>query len=230
MAQRLAGITGRSPHVCKLWLRKFDNDIQRVIAHAAKAPTRSQVPITVADRTFPNHMAFAHYIQTNYGPTACAVKHWLSSWHLSPEQCLERARAYRKKHRKPVKREGEVVLFGWHFASPNALCTYYKISYPRFRAEWRARAPGTPAHAIPSCMLALAQLWELGRLDERNRHPPEVEARLPKSCLPTNPTINEKVLTTYERRHLDCLQPEGVMTERRHGLAWLDRMRHRVAS
>ena len=38
------------------------------------------------------------------------------------------------------------------------------------------------------------------------------------------------LISPYERRHLDCLQPEGVMTERRHGLAWLDRMRHRVAS
>jgi hypothetical protein len=123
-----------------------------------------------------------------------------------------------------------MVLFGWRFRSPAALCMYYRINVDHFRTEWRARTPGTAAYAMPSVMRGIAVLWELGRLDERNRQLPEVEKRLPKSCLPTNDVLDEARLSEYERRNLDCLQPEGVVTERRHGLAWLARMRQRARS
>jgi hypothetical protein len=230
LAAHLAEITGRPRNSCRNWLQEFGNDAAKVIEYARTAPVRPQkTSVSIGGRTFPSHTAFGRYVQTNYGLAAQTVSVWLSTGR-TPEQCLQRARAYRKRHRKPRQFSGEVVLFGWHFRSPFSLCTYYKIPYARFIAEWRARAPGTPVHNIPACMQALARLWEAGRLDERNRHPPEVEARLPKSCLPTNATLDKTALTAYEHRQLDCLQPEDVMTERRHGLAWLAKMRQRTAS
>jgi hypothetical protein len=224
LARHVAAVVGRSWFTCREWLRRFDDDVESVIAHAAKAPTHAWVPITIVGRTFPSQVGFARYLQKNYGVTVDAVSGWLQAKHLSPEHCLERARAYRKKHRKPYQHGGEMVLFGWHFRSPAALCTYYRISYERFRREWRERAPGTPVHAIPACMIALAQLWEMGRLDERNRQPPPIEARLPPACLPTNAVLDEAALATYERAVLDCLQPAAARTPRREGLAWLAHM------
>jgi hypothetical protein len=72
-------------------------------------------------------------------------------------------------------------------------------------------------------MIAVARLWEIGQLDERNRPPPRIEARLPKTCLPTNAVLDEAALTAYERAVLDCLQPAEARTPRREGLAWLAR-------
>jgi hypothetical protein len=226
LAEHLGKITGRAPGTCKQLLHRFGNDPQRVIEYAAT--TCMRLKVTIGDRTFPSYGAFGRHLQANYGVHFHTAVNWLSHDHLTPEQCLEHARAYRKRRRKSPERDGEMVLFGWHFRSPAGLCRYYQINPDKFRVEWRSRAAGTPVHMMPSCMRALAVLWELGRLDERNRHPPEVEARLPPTCLPRNEVLDENALTAYEHRHLDCLQSPEAVTERRTGLAWLARARQQA--
>lgn len=231
LAKHLAMITGRPYNTCKNWLNRFSDDADKVIAHAAGAIERPPSrPVSVDGKNFPSQVAFARHLHQHYGVGWFAPVQWRQKLQLTPEQCLERARAWRKKHRKPREYDGEMLLFGWHFSSAKALCTYYKIDPVRFRSEWRARPPGTPVHRIPACMIGIAKLWEVGYLDERNRHPAEVEARLPKTCLPTNDVLDEAVLDVYERRVLDCLQPADVRTPRRDALAWFDRMRQPVAS
>lgn len=230
LAKHLAELTGHPWLTCQTWLMEFDDDPRKVIEHAANAIKNNVRPVTIDGKSFPTQAAFARYLHQHYGVGWFATGRWLSTNHLTPKQCLERARAYRKKHRKPREYDGAMVLFGWHFSSAKALCTYYKINDDRFRSEWRSRQPGMPVHRIPACMIAIAKLWEVGYLDERNRHPPEVEARLPKTCLPTNDVLDEAVLDVYERRVLDCLQPADVRTPRRDALAWFDRMRQPVAS
>jgi hypothetical protein len=104
LAQRLAEITGRSWRTCDWWLHRFENAPLRVIEHAATAAENTLRPVAVGGRTFPSQAAFAYYIQTHYGPSIKTMEQWLSYKHLTPEECLERARDYRQKHRKAPER------------------------------------------------------------------------------------------------------------------------------
>ena len=59
LAKYLAETTGRSWSICEKWLRRFDNDANRVIAHAAKVPPHARIAITVAGRAFSSHIGGA---------------------------------------------------------------------------------------------------------------------------------------------------------------------------
>jgi hypothetical protein len=227
LARYLTHLTGRSFQGCLAALALYNDDAQKVIDRYKEVDARARV--TVNGRAYKNKAAYFQHLAKYYRIAATTAQTWHAKpLNLSLEQIETRAKERAKRNpREP--RSGEIAIFGWRFRSLTAACNYYR-SLGRDRnltTRWHAHIDaGKPAHEF--FLPALARLWEAGGLDERNRFPPEVEARLPRRMLPLN-TAMEAVTDEDERFYIDVLQPPEVETLRRLSLRTLARWKERAA-
>jgi hypothetical protein len=226
LARHLARITGHTAEACSTMLRKLADDGSGVVARFRASDEQSCV--TVGGRTYKDKTAFFRHLQRHYGVKETTAWQWAapSILGLSLDQIEQRAKQLRAK-RRPNQKYGEVIIFGWRFKSVSAACGYYRVGQGRGAIGCRGHIEnGKPAFEF--FLPAVARLWESGQLDERNRFPPEVEARMPKRMLPLN-EVMEEVTDAYERKWMDAYYPDNVESPRRHALRQLDRLRSMAA-
>jgi hypothetical protein len=92
------------------------------------------------------------------------------------------------------------------------------------RGAWQPQADKGPTYTF--FVPALGRLWGNWDLDESNRFPAEVEARMPRGDLALNVDL-EAVTDPDEAFYVDALQPPEIPTLRRTASRQLEHLRKR---
>jgi hypothetical protein len=220
--------TGHSIAACMLYLRKFGDDADRVLAEMKSIADRRQPKtVDVNSRNYESRTAFARNMGRRYHISFKIIKRWIFVRRMPLNEIEPYAKEWRRRHGPKITHE-TVILFGWEFRSLKSACLYYGHTYnERQRRSWRRHlAAGKPAYEF--FLSTLTRLWQADELDDRNRYcRPELESKRPRTSHPLNQEPLP-ITDAGEARFVNAVHPADARTFPRACRDEILRLRARV--